>query len=101
MRRGGAIGDMAESISQHPKIQDLPLQFVGFGVQLPTRNIRSTILPEHGGDLDQRETRLLPEADKRQSQENVCIELPPQTMSPKRADQSNFLIVAQRRRRHA
>lgn len=53
MRRSRAIGDMAESVSQHPKIQDLSLQFVGFVVQLATRNVRSTILPEHAGDLDQ------------------------------------------------
>ena len=53
MRRGRAIGDMAEGVSQHPKTQDLPLQFVGFGVQLATGDIRSTILPEHAGDLDQ------------------------------------------------
>jgi hypothetical protein len=95
MRWSGTIGNVAEGVSQHPQIPDLPFQLVGPGVQLRTRNIRSAVAAEHACDLSQGEASRLPEADERQLQENVSVELPPQTVSPNGTDQADLLVIAQ------
>ena len=46
MRRGGAVGDVAQGVSQSGQVMDLPIDRVGFLVQHVTRQVRQPVHAE-------------------------------------------------------
>ena len=70
---------MAQGIAQRPQVEDLPLQVVGLRMQLRTRNFGLPIPAEHAGDLGERKAGSLAQADQRQFEQHVAIELPAQS----------------------
>ena len=64
MARRPAVGDGAKRVSQNTKIQHLPLDLVGFGMQFRPRKLEGVVLSKHSSNVFERKPGSLPQPDQ-------------------------------------
>ena len=93
----GTVGNVTQGVAQARQAPYLFVERICAQMQFGARNPGRPLSGEHRLDVGKRETGELPERDQGELGHGRRVELASQAVPRHRADETDFLIVAQRR----
>ncbi len=95
MRRGAAIGNVAQRVAQRSQIADLSVKIIGAGVQFGTVQIGDAITTKHRANFGKGKTSRFAQRDQGQAQHRVRPKLTAMSVARLCGDQADVIVVAQ------